>query len=168
MTLKITIPMPIQWEYTLPDGTTGSGSTTGYIDPSDPTPPYQQIKNALSSVGGTIPEAAGDDATFQAAINKREGTRGRIASVPAWATMADAEAFEWLEANLKAPVATGKTALANATTLAQIKPIVSGMLDLMAEQNGILEKLVIMTLALRDRAWPDLSAQVLTQAQAKA
>jgi hypothetical protein len=81
----------------------------------------------------------------------------RVRDIPQWALISEADALAWIAANLNAPIPTGRTALANADTLAKVKPIVAGMLDVMEQQNATIEKLVRMTLALRDAQWPGLA-----------
>lgn len=83
----------------------------------------------------------------------------RVRDIPQWARISEADALAWVQTALYAPIDTGRTALANAATLAAVKPIVAGMLDMMALYADTYEKIIRMELALRDKAWPNLSNQ---------
>lgn len=115
-------------------------------------------------------ELTAEQAAARAAEERATGAVNRIRSIPAWARISDGDAQVWILTNLIEPIALGReqvqqgaAALETATTLAQVKPIVAGMLDMfghmmdmMEKQNDVLMKTVLMTLAQRDALWPGL------------
>jgi len=121
-------------EYIEVDGTNATVTIQAIYDAHDPNP----------------------TAAEQAAAARALAARANAKAIPSWAAWSELEAQTWADANIGGKLTTGRATLPPSITLANIRPVILAILDILDGMYALQWATVRMVLALRDAQWPDL------------
>jgi hypothetical protein len=93
-----------------------------------------------------------------ATVSRLAASKQNAKNIPSWATWSEAEAQTWGNANIGTPLTTGRSSLPETLTLATTRTAIIMLLNILDKMWVMQWSLARMTIALRDKTWPDLGA----------